>query len=81
MSHESRGRKLEDYKTGASRPSGHRGEPKILGHGDNHLHFIARMKMDLRSYIQYKEKKEKGLEAVVITQAEIDRAKQEFYKK
>jgi len=81
MSHASRGKKLEDYKTGASRPSGHRGEPKILGHGDNLYFFKSRLKRDIELKMIYKEKKEKGLEAAVITQAEIDKAKQEFYKK
>ena len=77
----SRGLRLSDYKTGASRPAdGRWKEPGLLGHGENHQHFIARMKMDLKVAIQRKKNKEQSLDAAVITQEEIDRAKHEFYK-
>ena len=78
------GKRKPDYKRGPYRPSGYTSrdfEPSVSSHGENHQYFIAGFNRDKKLQAIRKRIKEQGLKPVVITQEQINKAKQEFYKK
>ena len=78
------GKRKPDYKKGPYRQSGimsHDFEPSVRSHGENHHYFVTRLKRDRELHMIRKKNIEQGLKPVVISQDEINVAKQEFYKK
>ena len=78
------GKRKPDYKKGPYRQSGVTSrdfEPSVRSHGENHQYFVARLKRDYELHMIRRRNIDQGLKPVVITQEQIDKAKQEFYKK